>query len=183
MVGILAISRKGGDLALARIVNIRAVVIEGREAADGAAEHRHRVGVASEAAIEEMQLLVHHRVVGHGLLEARLLGRRRQLAVEQQVADLEIVAVLGQVLDSIAPVQQDTLVAVDEGQLRFAASRRGEARIVGEQPGIGVEAPDVDRVRAFGARQNGEIPRSSGAVIGHGDRVFRAGSVSLGRSA
>jgi hypothetical protein len=39
----------------------------------------------------------------------------RQLAVEQQVADLDEVALLGELLDRVAAVQQHALVAVDVG--------------------------------------------------------------------
>ena len=79
--------------------------------------------VAAEAGEEAAHLLVHHRVVGHAVIEIGLLRRRRQLAVEQQVADLEEVAVLGELLDRIAAMEQDAFVAVDEGDLRLAGSR------------------------------------------------------------
>jgi len=43
-------------------------------------------------------------VHGHLMLPVLQLGRRRQLAVQQQVGRLEVGAVLGQLLDGIAPV-------------------------------------------------------------------------------
>jgi hypothetical protein len=52
IVGILAIRRWRGDLALARIVDVGGVVIEGRQRADHAAHDRHRMRVAPEAAEE-----------------------------------------------------------------------------------------------------------------------------------
>lgn len=54
---------------------------------------------------------------------------------------------LGELVDRIAAVQQDAGVAVDVGDGRIAACRRGEARIVGEGPGGGIERADVDDVR------------------------------------
>ena len=97
------------------------VVIEGRQRADHAAHHRHRMGVAAEAGEEARHLLVHHRVAGDAIVEIVLLRLGRQFAVEQQIADLEEVAVLGELVDRIAAVQQDAFVAVDEGDL---ATRR-----------------------------------------------------------
>ena len=38
----------------------------------------------------------------------------------------------GELLDRIAAIEQDALVAVDEGDRRIAAGGRGEAGIVGE---------------------------------------------------
>src|SRR3712207_9245935 len=39
----------GRDLALARVVDVEVVVVEGGQRADHAADHRHRVRVAAEA--------------------------------------------------------------------------------------------------------------------------------------
>jgi hypothetical protein len=64
MVGILAIMRMGGDLALLRIGDVGGVVIEGRQRAD-----RHAtitaIGCASrrKPGEEPAHLLVHHGVV------------------------------------------------------------------------------------------------------------------------
>jgi hypothetical protein len=48
-------------------------------------------------------------------LELFELARRRQLAVKQQVADLEEMRLLGQLVDRVAAMQKLALVAVDEG--------------------------------------------------------------------
>ena len=111
------------DHALVRIGDVGRVVIEGRQRADHAAHDRHRMRVAAEAGEEAAHLLVDHRVVGDAVVEVGLLRRRRQFAVEQQVAGLEEVAVLGQLLDRIAAIEQDALVAVDEGDLRIRRRR------------------------------------------------------------
>ncbi len=129
-----------------RIGDVGGVVIEGRQRADRADHHRHRMRVAPEALEEAAHLLVHHGVVGDALDEIGLLGRGRQFAEQQQIAGLEEVAVLGQLLDRIAAIEQDALVAVDIGDLGFAARGRGEARVVGEHPGRGVELGDIDHL-------------------------------------
>jgi hypothetical protein len=58
---------------------------------------------------------------------------RRQLAEEEQIRDLEVVRALGELLDRVAAIFEDALVAVDEGDR--AAARRGvhESRVVGDE--------------------------------------------------
>src|SRR5690606_35515322 len=85
--------------------------------------------------------------VRDAVVEVFLLRLGRQLAVEEQVAGLEEVAVLGELLDRIATMQQYALVTVDVRDLGLAARGRGEARIVGESAGFFVEGADVDDVR------------------------------------
>ena len=103
--------------------------------------------VAAEALEEAAHLLVDHRVMVHAIVEVGLLRLGRQFAVEQQVAGLEEVAVLGELLDRVAAIEQDAFVAVDIGDLGLAAPGRGEARVVGEDAGLAVKLGDVDDVR------------------------------------
>ena len=83
----------------------------------------HRVRVVLEALHELLDVLVQHRVE-RDLARPRLLLRRgRQLAEQDQVRGLEEVALLGELLDRIAAVEQDALVAVDVGDARCGSSR------------------------------------------------------------
>src|SRR5215510_3409462 len=100
--------------------------------------------VAPEALVEPAHLLVHHGVAGDTIVEVGLLRGGRQLAVEQEIAGLEEIAVLGQLLDRKSAIEQDAFVAVDIGDLGFAAAGRGVAGVVGEHPGLSVELADVD---------------------------------------
>ena len=121
------------------------------------------MGVAAEAGEEAVHLLVDHRVIGHAMVEVGLLRGGRQFAVEQEIAGLEKIAVLGELLDRIAAIEEDALVAVDEGDLGFAGRGRGEARIVGEAAGLAVERGDIDDLRperAVRARRNPSFPHS-----------------------
>ena len=77
------------------------------------------MGIAPEALKEPRHLLVHHRVMGDGVLEFAALRGVRQLAVVEQIAGLDEVAVLGQLFDRIAAIEQDAFVAVDVGDLRI----------------------------------------------------------------
>src|SRR4029078_15784 len=81
---------------------------------------------------------------------------RRQFAVKQQIAGLDKAAVFGELIDRVAAIEQDALVAVDDSDLRFAARRGRKARIVSEAPGVLVKRVDVDHVgaqRALADRQ------------------------------
>ena len=63
---------------------------------------------------------MHHRVGLDVLFPGVEMMLVRQLALDHEVGDLEVVAVLGQVFDRVAAVAQDALLAVDEGYLAFA---------------------------------------------------------------
>ena len=52
-------------------------------------------------------------------------------------------------------MEQDALLAVDIGDRALAAGGRGEAGVVGEHAGLGVELADVDDVRADRALEHG----------------------------
>ena len=98
-------------------------MVEGGERADRRDHDGHRMGVAAKTLEEAGHLLVHHRVVDHAMVKVLLLRRGRKLPVEQEIAGLEEVAVLGELLDRIAAVLEHAGVAVDIGDLRLAARR------------------------------------------------------------
>jgi hypothetical protein len=131
------------------------------------------VRVAAEAAQEELHLLVDHGVVGHELGEVGLLLGIGQLAVQQQVAGVQEVAVGGQLLDGVAAVQQLALVAVDVGDGRLRGRSGQEARVVGEHAGLGVQLADVDDVRADAALVDRQV--NAGAAVGKRQGGFVVG--------
>ena len=161
-----------GDHALVGIMDVGGVVIEGRHRPDAAAHHRHRMRVAAEAGEEPRHLLVHHRVPGDAVFEVLLLLRRRQLAVEKQVGDLQEGLLLRQLVDRIAAIEKDALVAVDEGDGGGAGGGGGETRVVGEAAGLLVERADVDDLRPGRAVEHVEVPalvadRECGRLVTH----------------
>ena len=141
----------GGDLAVLRIVDVRAVVVEGRQSAHQAGQHSHGVRVTAEATQEELHLLVDHGVVGHAAGEVGLLGCVGQIAVQQQVAGFQEVAVFGQLLNGVAAVQQLALVTIDVGDGRLGGCCGQEARVIGEHARLRIQLADVDDVRADAA--------------------------------
>ena len=88
--------------------------------------------------------------------------------MEQQIGDLHEARLLGQLVDRIAAVEQDALVAVDVGDRALAAGGRGEAGVVGELVRFAVELADIDDVRADRAFQQrvGEFAAIGGEFDG-----------------
>ena len=147
----------GRDVAVLWVVDVGAVMVEGRQCTHQAGHDGHGVCVAAEATQEELHLLVDHGVVGHELGEVGLLGRVGQLTVQQQVAGFHEVAVGGQLLDGVTAVQQLTLVTVDVGDGGLARRGGQKARVVGEHAGLGVQLADVDDIRANRALVHREV--------------------------
>ena len=136
------------NVAVLWVGDVGAVVVEGRHAAHQTGQHGHGVSIATEAAQEELHLLVDHGVLGHQLFEVGLFLLVGQLPVQQQVAGFQEVAVLGQLFDGVAAVQQLALVAIDVGDGGLAGGGREEARVIREHASLGIELADVDHIRA-----------------------------------
>ena len=157
------------DVAVLRVADVERIMVEGRHRAHQPGQHRHRVRVAAETAQEELHLLVHHGVMRHYLDEIRLLRPVRELAVQQQVAGFEEVAMPRDLFDRVAAIHQFALVAVDVGDFRIAGRRRQESRVVGEHAGLAVERANIDDVGADSAAEYGKLDRLASAV---GERGF-----------
>ena len=154
---------EGADPPMLGVRDVQAVVIEGRQRADHAAHHRHRMRVPAKAVVEGAQLLVQHGVVHHTGGKILVLRLVRQLAVQQQIGDLQEGGFLRQLLDRVAAIQQHALVAVDIGDLAFTGGSGAVAGIEGEDAQIVVDLADVGHLRADRAadqRQFGGFVRS-----------------------
>jgi hypothetical protein len=104
--------------------------------------------VVAEAVEELAHALVDHRVMADRVLEARLLLAVRQLAVQEQVAYLEVGTLLRELLDGIAAIEQLALVAVEIGNRAHRTARGDEAGVECEVPRVLVQRRDVDHRRA-----------------------------------
>jgi hypothetical protein len=155
------------DLAGLRIVHVhRVVVVRGHRAHDGG-QHRHRMRVVPESAEKPQHAFVQHGVGANGCVELLQLAGARQLAIEQQISDFDEARMLRELLDRIAPVEENSFFTVDEGDRALAATGGDVARIEGEDALLPVEAADVEDAgpertlanrdfrggRAVGARQ------------------------------
>ena len=162
------------DHALMRIGDVGGVVIESRQCADTTGHHSHRMRVTAEALEEPAHLFMDHRVAGHAIVKICLLRGGRQFAVEQEVTRLQEIPVLGELLNRIAAIEQDTLVAIDIGDLGLTAGRGGESRVIGEHPALAVKLRNVDDVGTDRAGINRHVPviitdrQCAGFILGAG---------------
>ena len=111
----------------------------------------------AKALHEALDVLVHEGVDGDlvgPLLQLRLCG---QLAVDQQVGDLEVGGAFGEILDRVTPVLQDPGVAVEIGDGAAAGCDVGVAGVVDHQAEVrlvGLHLAEVESAqRAVGDRQ------------------------------
>ena len=113
--------------------------------------------IAREAVEEPLQVLVQQRVpldlVGE-LLQLLLGG---QLAVDQQIADLDEVGLLCQLLDRVAAVAQDAGVAVDVGDGALGRGSVDEAFVEGGVAALGQQRTQRDSVGPLGGADDVQI--------------------------
>jgi len=81
------------------------VMIESRQRADQASQHRHRMGVTTEAAQEEVHLLVDHRVLGHERIKFNFLLGIRQFTIQDQITDVHEVAIDCKLFDRVTAIK------------------------------------------------------------------------------
>ncbi len=135
-------------VALLVVVELLRVRVEGGERADAGQQHPHRVRVVAEALEELLDVLVDEGVVGDVEDPALELRLGRQLAVDQQVGDLEEGRLLAELLDRDAAVLEDALLAVDVGDRRAAGGGVRERRVVGHQAEVVLGDLDLAQVHA-----------------------------------
>ena len=107
-------------------------------------QHAHRVRVVVEAVDEPLaHVLVDERVAGDVALPLGQLRAVGQLTVEQQVGHLQVGALLGELLDRVAAVAQDAVVAVEVGDRALAGRGLQVGRVVDEERGIELRIADA----------------------------------------
>ena len=143
-------------------------------------EHRHRVAVLREPVEEPGQRIgdaLERRDLGP---PARALGGSRQFAVQDQPGDVEIAMALGELLDGVAAVTEDALVAVDVGDPADAGGRVLERRVVGGEPRVvGVRAHLSEPGGADRSVLDVEAVVCPGAPVGEGQRPLGKGAVGV----
>ena len=77
--------------------------------------------------------------------------------MQQQKANLDEVAVFGQLIDRITAIEQNAFVTVDVGDPALAARGRREPRVVGEEVGFRIELADVDHVGSDRAARHRKV--------------------------
>ena len=102
-------------VAVVGVADVAGVGVERRQRADGGHQHAHRVRVVAESVHESLDVLVHERVVGDLVHPGVVLLLGGELALDQEIGHLEEVGLLRELLDRVAAVLEDALVAVDVG--------------------------------------------------------------------
>jgi hypothetical protein len=137
--------RDGGDLAddapdllLAhgRIVNVLGFRVERGHGRDRADQDAHGVSVVAESLDQLDQAVVEEEVPADAVLPPLQAFPARQLAVDQQIGDFKIGALLGQLLNRVATILQNALVAINVGNRALARGGVHECRVVGHQPKV-----------------------------------------------
>ena len=123
--------------------------------------------VVMEAVDELLDVLVHERVV-RNLVRPRLrLAGARQVAVQEQVRDLEERAVLGEFFDRVSAVPQNALLTVDERDGAAAVGGIQEGRVVGQQPIVVLAGLDLAQIGgADGAIGDRNLVAPAGPGVG-----------------
>jgi hypothetical protein len=136
-------------------------------------QHAHRVRVVAEALHERLQVLVHEGVIRHVMGPGLVLDLVRQVAVHQEVGDLEVVRLLGELLDRVAAVLEDALVAVDVGDGRATGGGVDEAGVVGGQASVGLGGADLLEIGGpDGAIGDGKVVVLAGPVVPDGEGLI-----------
>ena len=96
-----------------------------------------------------------------------------QLALAQQIGHLQKGRLLGQLLDGVAAVAEDPLVAVDVGDGAAAGGGVHERRVVGHHPEVVVGHLDLAEIDGpDGALDDRQLVGLAGAIVGDGDAVL-----------
>ena len=85
------------------------------------------MGFTGKAVVERPHVFMDHRVVANSCAELFALRCGRQLAVNQQVGDLQEVTICGELFDRITAISQNSIFTVQIGDraVRAALGRRG----------------------------------------------------------
>jgi len=150
------------DLDLRRVLRTERVLVVRRQRRNAGGEHRHRVRVVRQRIEEAAQVLVQQGVTTDAGVELVEFTRAGQLAVNEQPGRLEEARVLGDLLDRVAAIAEDALLAVDEGDRRAGGRRVDEPRVERGEPGLAGEGGDVDAGRTVGGLQDRELGAPSG---------------------
>ena len=93
----------------------------------------------------------------NGVAEFVQLRFRRQFAVQKKIRNFHEARLFGQLLNRITAMKEHAFVAIDIGQLAFAACSRSEARVEGEAIGLCIQLADIEHIRPDSTRNNRQI--------------------------
>jgi hypothetical protein len=115
------------------------------------------VRVTREATEEALELFVQQGVAADALVEVFQFGRGGQVAVDQQVGNLEEARVLGQLVNGVPAVAQDAGIAVNLGDGRRGGRGVHETGVKRDGTGLLQQLRNVVAVIAFGRFEPREV--------------------------
>ena len=146
----------GGLIELVGVGDIGGVRIERGQRIDGGGKHAHRMSGARERTHEGTEVFANHRLVIDVRAELLILSPARQLAMAQQPRHFQKIGVLAQLLDGVATVAQNRMLAVDVGDFRFALCS-GEESGVERYPAVITQLGNDDAIRPRTSLHHGQV--------------------------
>ena len=151
--------------------DVLGIGIEGRQCSQRGHEDPHGVGVMVEALHEPLaHVLMDERVIGDVVLPRLELLGGGQFPVDEQIGDLEIGGLLGQLFDGVAAIAQDAVLAVEFGDGTGGGRGGAEGGIV--EPDARQELRPLGGVDATVGDRN--LYGFAGAVVGDGHSLRHA---------
>ena len=135
----------GGLIELVGVGDISGIRVERGQRIDGGGEHAHRVSGARERTHEGTEVFANHRLVVDVGAELIVFGLARQLAMTQQPRHFQKIGVFAQLLDGVATIAQNRMLAIDVGDFRFALCG-GEESGVERHPAVITQLGNDDAV-------------------------------------
>ena len=117
------------------------------------------MGIARKELEEVLHVLVYQAVVADLVLEVVQLLGIGQFTIEQQVGDLQEGGLLGQLVDGITAVVQDTLFAIEEGDGAGGGARVLVPVVQRDVAAHIAQLADVDGLLAFATDIDREFVR------------------------
>ena len=121
------------------------VIIRGHRSDDGR-QHRHRMCVVAKSLKKTQHAFVQHGVTANGCVELVEFFCGRQLTVQQQVRDFDKAGIVGKLFDRVTPIHQNAFLAIDERNIRFAATSRYESGVVSKYALLTIQLGYVDYI-------------------------------------
>jgi hypothetical protein len=104
------------------------------------------MGIVMEPVDKFFNVFVNNRMKRNIVCPVRQLRRGRKLAVKDEISGFQIIAFFRDLLDGIAAVTQNTLVAIDISDFALAGGGVHETRVVTDQAVI-VSNLDLEQIR------------------------------------
>src|SRR5665811_2188188 len=102
--------------------------------------------VVAKAQHERPKVFVHERVKRDFVDPFFMLFAGRKFAVDQEVCHLQKCGMLGELLNGVAAVFEDSFVAVDEGNGAATGSGVGESRVVDRDSRVVLTGADLAKI-------------------------------------